>query len=194
MFGVLSRGTKIGCLEQDKGLITVFILVFLVYFIVISPTHPTTSPYWLMFSHCAAGMSPTFLSGVNGGHRAERAFSSVIVNPHFDLVRGEWGDGFILENVSRCLRGGDSSLHPTLRPQWAESHHIAETGAALELLGNGLKRSDMTQGDGVTQVSHGIFIFISKTNFTSQVMTSSERPPPPPFTLAGVTLGTGGSE
>lgn len=26
--------------------------------------------------------------------------------------------------------------------------------------------------------------------FTSQVITSSERPPPPPFTLAGVTLGT----
>ena len=38
------------------------------------------------------------------------------------------------------------------------------------------------------------FIFIWKSNFTSQVMTSSERPPPPPFTLAGVTLGTGGSE
>lgn len=25
---------------------------------------------------------------------------------------------------------------------------------------------------------------------TSQVMTSSDRPPPPPFTLDGVTLGT----
>lgn len=37
-------------------------------------------------------------------------------------------------------------------------------------------------------------MFISQANFTSQVMTSSERPPPPPFTLAGVTLGTGGSE
>lgn len=111
-----------------------------------SPTHPTTSPYWLMLSRRAAGLSPTFLSGVNGGHRAERAFSSVVVNSHFDLVWGERGDAFVLENVSRGLRGGDGGLHPPLRPQWAESHHVTETRATLKLLGNGLKRSNMIQG------------------------------------------------
>lgn len=87
---------------------------------------------------------------MNGGHRAERAFSSVVVNPHFDLVRGERRDAFVLENVSRCLRGGDGGLHPTLRPQRAESHHVTEARAALELLRNGLKRKDVTQEAGVT--------------------------------------------
>lgn len=101
-------------------------------------------------------MSPTFLSGVNGGHRAERAFSSVVVNPHFDLVWGKRGDAFVLENISRRLRWGDGSLHPTLRPQWAKSHHVAKTQAALELLRNRLKRSNMTQGGGVMRVSHGL--------------------------------------
>lgn len=106
-----------------------------------SPTQPRTSPCWLVFSHRVAGMSPTFLSGVNGGHRAEGAFSSVVVNPHLDLVRGERRDALVLENVSGCLWGGDGGLHPTLRPQRAESHHVTEPRAALELLGNGLKRS-----------------------------------------------------
>lgn len=96
-----------------------------------------------MFSHRAAAITPTFLSGVNGGHRAEGAFSSVVVNPHLDLVRGERGDALVLENVSGRLRGGDGGLHPTLRPQRAESHHVTETRAALELLGNGLRRSHM---------------------------------------------------
>lgn len=149
------QNKKLCCLDQDRGLITAFILVFLVYFIVISPTHPTSSPYWLVFSRLAAGMSPTFLSRVNGSHRAERAFSYVVVNPHFDLVRGERGDAFVLENVSWRLWGGDGSLHPTLRPQWAESHHVTETRAALELLRNWLMRSDMTQEDGVRRVRHG---------------------------------------
>lgn len=150
------QNRQLGCLDQDRGHITAFILVFLVYFIVISPTHSTTSPCCLLFSRHAAGISPTFLSGVNSGHRAERGFSSVVVNSNFDLVWGEWGDAFVLENVSGRLRGGDGGLHPTLRPQWAESYHVAETRAALDLLGNGLKRSEMTQGDGVRQVWHGI--------------------------------------
>lgn len=87
---------------------------------------------------------------MNGGHGAERAFSSVVVNPHFDLVRGERGDAFVLENVSRCLRGGDGGLHPPLCPQRAESHHVTEARAALELLRNGLKRKEVTQEAGVT--------------------------------------------
>lgn len=99
-------------------------------------------------------MTRTFLSRVNGGHRAEWAFSSVVVNPHFDLVWGEGGDAFVLENISRRFWGGDGGLHPTLRPQWAESHHIAKTQAALELLRNGLKGSGMNRGHGVIQVSH----------------------------------------
>lgn len=89
----------------------------------------------------------TFLSWVDGGHWAERAFSFVVVNPDFDLVRGKGRNAFILEDVSGGIRRSDSSLHPALWPKWAESYHIAKARTTLQLLGNRLRRYEMTQRD-----------------------------------------------
>lgn len=220
---------------------------------------------------------PTFLSRVDGGHGAERTLSHVVVNPDLDLVRGKRRDALVLEDVSGGVGRRDGGLHPTRSPKWAEGHHVAEARAALQLLGNRLRREE--RGGGVTQSgwlntilqilipernvvvrrlamwerqwglllpkrnyrskldgckyqtaqnselirasggSPSIINYIRvwcrdqydrcyfilcchrcrKTNhsaagenkFTSQVMTSSERPPPPPFTLAGATRGAG---
>lgn len=41
----------------------------------------------------------------------------------------------------------------------------------------------------VTSVFKTNYVDAGENKFTSQVMTSSERPPPPPFTLAGATRG-----
>lgn len=92
--------------------------------------------------YCIVLLVHTFLRRVDGGHRTKRSFSLVVVNPDFDLVRGEGGDAVVLEDVSRGIGGRDSSLHPALSPQWAESHHVAEARPTLELLRNGLKRHE----------------------------------------------------
>lgn len=84
---------------------------------------------------------------MDGGHWAERALSFIVVNPDFDLVRGEGRDALILEDISRGIWGRNSSLHPALCPKWAESHHIAKAWAALQLLRNRLRRYEMTQRD-----------------------------------------------
>lgn len=63
------------------------------------------------------------------------------------MIRGEGRDALILEDISRSIWGRDSSLHPALRPEWAESHHISEARAALHLLGNRLRRYKMTQSN-----------------------------------------------
>lgn len=91
---------------------------------------------------CIVVMVHTFLRWVDGGHRTKRAFSLVVVNPDFDLVRGVGRDALVLEDVSGGIRGRDSSLHPALRPEWAESHHVAKARTALQLLGNGLRRNE----------------------------------------------------
>lgn len=103
-------------------------------------------------------IAPTLLRWVDGGHWTKGAFSLVVVNPDFDLVRGEWRDALILEDVSRGVRGRDSRLHPTLCPEWAESHHVAKPRTALQLLGNRLRRKEMTQRDDSRWLILKIFI------------------------------------
>lgn len=75
------------------------------------------------------------------------AFSFVVVNPNFDLVRGKGRDAFILEDISGGIRGSDGSLHPARCPKWAESYHIAKARTTLQLLRNRLRRFEMTQRD-----------------------------------------------
>lgn len=89
------------------------------------------------------GIVVTFLCWVDGGHWTERAFSFVVVNPDFDLVRGEGRDAFILEYISGGILGSDSSLHPALWPKWAESHHITKAWTTLQLLRNRLRRYEI---------------------------------------------------
>lgn len=84
---------------------------------------------------------------MDGGHWTKRTLSLVVVNPDFDLIRREWGDALILEDVSRGFWGRDSSLHPALCPKWAESYHIAKAWTTLQLLGNRLGKYEMTQRD-----------------------------------------------
>lgn len=84
---------------------------------------------------------------MDGGHWTKRAFPLIVVNPDFDLVGGEGRDALILEDISRGIWGRDSSLHPALCPEWAESHHVAKARTALQLLWNGLRRNEMTQRD-----------------------------------------------
>lgn len=88
----------------------------------------------------------TFFCRVYSGHWTDRAFSLVVVNPHFDLVGGERGDALILEDVSGSIWRCDGSLHPALCPEWAESQHISKAWTALQLLRNRLRRYKMTQG------------------------------------------------
>lgn len=92
---------------------------------------------------------PTFLSRVDGGHGAERTLSHVVVDPDLDLVRGKRRDALVLEDVSGGVGRRDGGLHPTRSPKWAEGHHVAEARAALQLLGNRLRREE--RGGGVTQ-------------------------------------------
>lgn len=90
---------------------------------------------------------PTFLCWIDGCHWTKRSFSLVVINPNFDLVRGEGWDALILEDVSGSFWRRDSSLHPARRPEWAERHHVSEAWTALQLLGNRLWRDEMIQRD-----------------------------------------------
>lgn len=115
---------------------------------------PSTN-YWVIAGcpHFLIHISHTFFCWIGGSHWTEGSFTLVVVYPNFDLVRGEGWNTFILEHVSRSFRGCDSSLHPALCPEWAESNHISKARTTLQLLRDGLRRYDMTQTDDSREAS-----------------------------------------